>query len=584
MPYMKKLRNEFVRFLSPMKWNWWIVCRSILRELCLATIPLLHIYFVQQVVVALEVWNADYFWKILQVYIWVFVAYECARFLMRWWWWVEAVNAYRRVINKEYVQKFIQLDNTVATSVWTWKMQSILNKWIDTWCLQLNDFTRNIIKVFVTFIYAFVSIFLIQSWYAVLFFIVYIAVHILWVYINSFSLKYRMERYKAYTWYSARLVRIIMNKYEILQSGKTELEIEWLDFYIAEMDDANQKMKDPIHRFFALPEWFVSLSQFLVVIYIWSNIFLWTESLSTLVWLFWIFTLLWSAISNSMDFFREFTKQFTMIEYMRTFFDLKPTVLWYHTGNLYTHVAGNIVVDNLGFWYDQQWVNKNIIFSNISFDIQWWKKTALVWPSWWWKSTLIKLIAWYLSPDSWSIVVDDQKLESLSKKSRFAHIWYLTQEPNIFDGTFQENLIYWLSSNVSDADISDALRLSRCEFVYDLQEWVETIIWERWIRLSWWQRQRLAIAKIFLKKPRIILLDEPTSALDSESERDITEAMNNLFVWRTVIIIAHRLQTVKHADDIILIDSGTVGERWTHKELMKLWWKYFTMVELQSWF
>ena len=375
-----------------------------------------------------------------------------------------------------------------------------------------------------------------------------------------------------------------MNKYEILQSGEKTQELQWLNSFTQKMNIANQKMKDPIHRFFALPEGFVSLSQFLVVIYLWGNIFLWVESLSTLVWLFGVFTLLWSAISNSMDFFREFTKQFTMIEYMRDFFDTHPTVKWYDSGKDFVYTSWNIAINNVSFGYDEEWKSKKEIFSWISFGIAWGKKTALVGPSGGGKSTLIKLIAWYLVPDEWTIVVDAQDLSEVSKKSWYTHVWYLTQEPNIFDGTIQENILYGMWSWVSKERIEEALRLSRCEFVYDLWDWLNTIIWERWIRLSWGQRQRLAIAKIFLKNPYVILLDEPTSALDSESERDITEAMNNLSTWRTVVVIAHRLQTVKHADEIILIDAWTVSERGTHQELMKQWWKYYTMVELQSGF
>ena len=121
-------------------------------------------------------------------------------------------------------------------------------------------------------------------------------------------------------------------------------------------------------------------------------------------------------------------------------------------------------------------------------------------------------------------------------------------------------------------------------FVYDFPNGLETEIWEKWIRLSWGQRQRLAIAKIFLKNPKIIILDEPTSALDSFSEEQITIAMHNLFKWRTVIIIAHRLQTVKSADDIILIEDGKVKERWTHASLVRKKWIYKKMLDLQSWF
>ena len=138
--------------------------------------------------------------------------------------------------------------------------------------------------------------------------------------------------------------------------------------------------------------------------------------------------------------------------------------------------------------------------------------------------------------------------------------------------------------------IDQVIKLSKCEFIYEFKDGLQTEIGEKWIRLSWWQRQRLAIAKIMLKNPSIILLDEPTSALDSYNEEQITQALNNLFQGKTVIIIAHRLQTVKNADEILYIakdeeaNSSVVIERGTHQQLLELKWEYHTMVELQSWF
>ena len=175
-------------------------------------------------------------------------------------------------------------------------------------------------------------------------------------------------------------------------------------------------------------------------------------------------------------------------------------------------------------------------------------------------------------------------IDSVSLKSYYKHIWYLTQEPSVFDGTIYENLIYALDYEPTQNELEFAVKQAQCSFVYDFPDWLETHIWEKGIRLSWWQRQRLAIAKIFLKNPRIVLLDEPTSALDSISEEAITKALDKLFEWRTVVIIAHRLQTVKKADEIIVLDKWKIIERWTHDELVVLWWTYAKMLELQSWF
>jgi len=141
-------------------------------------------------------------------------------------------------------------------------------------------------------------------------------------------------------------------------------------------------------------------------------------------------------------------------------------------------------------------------------------------------------------------------------QSYYGHIGYLTQDPLVFDGTIRENLLYALTTVPSDTHIQKILQAAKCAFIFDLPHTLDTEIGERGIRLSGGQRQRLAIAKIMLKNPEIIILDEPTSALDSFAEQEVSEAMNNLFTNRTVIIIAHRLQTVKHADDIILLGSA----------------------------
>lgn len=187
-----------------------------------------------------------------------------------------------------------------------------------------------------------------------------------------------------------------------------------------------------------------------------------------------------------------------------------------------------------------------------------------------------------MSPTSGKILVDDQNITEVRLDSYYPHIWYLTQEPSVFDGTIEENLLFGTKKKPTKKDIEKAIALSECQFIYELEHGIKTEIGERWVRLSGWQKQRLAIAKIFLKDPEIILLDEPTAALDSYSEEKVAKAFEHLFEWRTVIVIAHRLQTVKSADDIIVLEKWKIIERWTHKQLLKLWGKYAGMVDLQS--
>jgi ABC-type multidrug transport system fused ATPase/permease subunit len=288
-------------------------------------------------------------------------------------------------------------------------------------------------------------------------------------------------------------------------------------------------------------------------------------------------------------------------------FDKFPKIIWYNTWNPYQKGNWDIQIKEISFKYK----NGNQLFSDFSLHLQGKKKTALVGSSWSGKSTLIKVISGYIRPDSGSIIIDNQNLADISLESYYQHIGYLTQEPSVFDGTIRENLEYGITSeqnafsSPSQSQMDEIIQLAQCQFIYDLPKWLDTQIGEKWIKLSGGQRQRLAIAKVMLKNPSIILLDEPTSALDSFAEEEVTRAMNNLFEWRTVIIVAHRLQTVKHADEIIVLGnidkdlwdqsenstewSNTeqytqILERGTHEELIAKWGYYAKMLELQSGF
>jgi ABC-type multidrug transport system fused ATPase/permease subunit len=229
----------------------------------------------------------------------------------------------------------------------------------------------------------------------------------------------------------------------------------------------------------------------------------------------------------------------------------------------------------------------------------------------------MKLLAGYMRPMDGKLLIDGQDITEIRLDSYYPHIGYLTQEPSVFDGTIEENLLYSMSGAKervvvkektyqknafhaslltrddsvkreikrdpkTEQKIKDAIELAECQFIYELENGLQTEIGERGIRLSGGQKQRLAIAKIFLKDPEIILLDEPTAALDSYSEQKVAIAFERLFAGRTVIVIAHRLQTVKSADDIIVLEKGKIAERGTHKTLLKLGGKYAGMVDLQS--
>jgi ABC-type multidrug transport system fused ATPase/permease subunit len=250
----------------------------------------------------------------------------------------------------------------------------------------------------------------------------------------------------------------------------------------------------------------------------------------------------------------------------------------------YVYEKWKIEIKNLDFAYNKD----KQIFKNLNLEFLANKKNALIGHSWWWKSTIIKLILRLYDYEKWEILIDNQELKSLKIESFYKEIWYLSQEPWVFDGTIRENLEYAFDDNILGNEnreklIWEALKKAQIdEMVKNFKKWLDTEIWEKWVKLSWWEKQRLAIARIFLKNPKIVILDEPTSALDSISEYKITKALDELTKWRTSIIIAHRLQTVMQSDKIIVLENWKIEAEWKHKDLLKKSKIYKTLVDLQN--
>ena len=511
--------------------------------------------------------------------IYFFVSYV-VKYFTRNWAVIRTKYTLAKVLWPKSYEKYFWFDMDIAERIWTGKMINIISKWNQA-RLDMNGILQ----------YTFSDIFskLLIVWYLLMqLWIVYTVAFILlfifllwlstWIYKNKVE---KLRRIKKDIWVrnSGQMVRMLMSKMEILQTNRVSKEI---DRYISMVQEqeliAYENMKwifwmfntslIAVHAFFPLIMWYVLISytdwNFSYGMFVWLSVAAWT---------------LWQFILKTTDAYKKIIDHFVDVEKLRDTIDSTPAIQWYNEWDKFVHMSWKIGVQNLTYAYD-----KTNVFSNFSLDIQWGKKTALVGVSWSGKSTLVKLIAGYLRPDSGSIIIDGQDLRDVSLKSYYKHIWYLTQEPSVFDGTVMENLTYAIDGEVDQELLDQAIKNAKCEFVYEFADWLETEIGERGIRLSGGQRQRLAIAKIFLKDPEIIILDEPTSALDSFSEEWITEAMHNLFENRTVIIIAHRLQTVKQADDIILLEDGQVKERWTHDELVASGGEYAKMLELQSWF
>ena len=193
---------------------------------------------------------------------------------------------------------------------------------------------------------------------------------------------------------------------------------------------------------------------------------------------------------------------------------------------------------------------------------------ALVGPSGGGKSTTCSLLPRFYDVAAGFISIDGQDVRDVTQRSLRRAIGLVQQDVYLFDGTIGENIAYGKPGATAE-EIAEAARRANIDaFIESLPQGYDTVVGERGSRLSGGQKQRVAIARVFLKNPKILILDEATSALDNESEEAVQESLERLARGRTTIIIAHRLSTIKHADEIATVEHGRVVERGTHEELL----------------
>lgn len=193
---------------------------------------------------------------------------------------------------------------------------------------------------------------------------------------------------------------------------------------------------------------------------------------------------------------------------------------------------------------------------------------ALVGPSGGGKSTTCSLLPRFYDVADGSISIDGQDVRDVTQHSLRRAIGLVQQDVYLFDGTIGENIAYGKTGATAEEVAEAARRANIDTFIESLPQGYDTVVGERGSRLSGGQKQRVAIARVFLKNPKILILDEATSALDNESEEAVQESLERLARGRTTIIIAHRLSTIKHADEIATVEHGRVVERGTHEELL----------------
>jgi ATP-binding cassette subfamily B protein len=228
------------------------------------------------------------------------------------------------------------------------------------------------------------------------------------------------------------------------------------------------------------------------------------------------------------------------------------------------HLEGDICFNNVTFGYDAD----RPIIRNFTLAIAPGETVAFVGPSGAGKTTISSLLPRFYDVDSGAITIDGIDIRDMTMQSLRRQIGIVQQDVFLFSGTLRENIAYG-KLDAADSEVWDAAKRAQLdEFIRQLPEGMDTVIGERGVKLSGGQKQRVAIARMFLKNPPILILDEATSALDTATEQAIQQALGDLAVGRTTLVIAHRLATIKNADRIVVVTERGIAEQGRHSELL----------------
>ncbi len=285
-----------------------------------------------------------------------------------------------------------------------------------------------------------------------------------------------------------------------------------------------------------------------------------------MAYLLYISTLLVS-IRRIVDYMEQFQRGLTGIERFVQIMDTKEDVKDKKGAHALSNVKGNVCFNNVSFRYDDD--NQQDVLCNVNQTVKQGDSIAIVGPSGSGKTTLLSLLPRFYDVTKGSVTIDNCDVRDVTQKSLRDNIGIVQQEVYLFSGTVLQNIIYGDIHASREDVITASKRAGAHEFIKELPDGYDTYIGERGVKLSGGQKQRLSIARVFLKNPPILILDEATSALDNESEKLIQQSLKELQKGRTTFTIAHRLTTIKDADEIWVLTKNGIEEVGTHKELLE---------------
>ncbi|MBQ3007768.1 MAG: ABC transporter ATP-binding protein [Clostridia bacterium] len=285
------------------------------------------------------------------------------------------------------------------------------------------------------------------------------------------------------------------------------------------------------------------------------------------------------SIRSIVDFSEQFSRGITGIERFADIMDEEPEIKDSHDAVAIENVQGEIEFRDVTFSYVK---GEKEILHHLNLKINKGENVALVGPSGGGKTTLCNLIPRFYEPESGDILLDGKNIKDITLRSLRSNIGVVAQDVYLFSGTIRDNLIYGKADATEEEIVEAAKKAGAHEFISSLPDGYDTYVGERGVKLSGGQKQRISIARVFLKNPPVLLLDEATSALDNESEKLVQESLERLAEGRTTLTIAHRLTTIRNADEIVVLTEDGIAEHGSHKELMQKGGIYSNMYNMYA--
>ena len=209
------------------------------------------------------------------------------------------------------------------------------------------------------------------------------------------------------------------------------------------------------------------------------------------------------------------------------------------------------------------------VIEDITFTAKEWEIVALIWATWCGKSTIVNLIPRFYDATDWEILIDWVEIKKYKQKTLRDKIWYIPQSAFLFKWDIRENILFWMDG-LNDEALKLASKVSESdEFIKKLDDWYDHFVAIWWTNFSWWQKQRLSIARAIARKPEILIFDDSFSALDYKTDLKLRKNLNKLLKWSTIFIVAQRIGTIKNADKILVIEDWKCVWIWKHEELLQ---------------